>query len=113
MNFKSMSDQAVAQEIGRRLEQMRLERDITQQALADAIGITRTSYRNLVGGKGKFANVIALLRELDRMDLVEQFVPEATFSPMEQLKLQGRQRRRASGTRTRDEQVDEDEALDW
>lgn len=86
---------------------------MTQQALAEAIGITRTSYRNLVSGKGKFTNVIALLRALDRMDLVEHFVPEVTFSPMEQLKLKGRQRQRASGSRVRDELANEDEALDW
>lgn len=113
MNFLSMTDQAVAAEIGRRLEQMRLERDITQQELADTIGISRVSYRSLIQGKGKFTNVVALLRALDQMDLVEQFVPEATFSPMEQLKLKGRKRRRASGTRTTAATVVADESPDW
>jgi len=115
-----MTDKSIAQEIGRRIEQIRLEKNLTQQQVADEIGISRVSYRKLVGGAGKFENVIALLRALQRLDLVEQFIPETTFSPMEQLKLKGKQRQRASGEKIKtDEKVkskDEspnDDGLGW
>lgn len=99
MNFKSMTDQAVAEEIGRRIDQIRLERNLTQQQLADAVGLSRVSYARLVAGQAKFINVIAVLRVLDQLSLVERFVPETMFSPLEQLKMRGKQRRRATGSR--------------
>lgn len=94
-----MTDQAVAAEIGRRIDQMRLERNMTQQEVADAVGLSRVSYAKLVSGQAKFSNVIAVLRALDQLHLVEQFVPDTVFSPIEQLKMQGRQRKRATGRR--------------
>ena len=97
MNFESMTDKAIAEEIGARIEQLRLELNLTQQQIADEIGLSRLSYRKLINGSGKFENVIAVLRVLGRLDLVEKFVPETTFSPIQQLKLKGKQRRRASG----------------
>lgn len=95
MNFYRMTDEAIAAEIGARIEQLRLEKNLTQQQVADAIGLSRVSYGKLVRGQGKFTNVIAVLRALDQLALVEQFVPETGFSPMELLKLKGKQRQRA------------------
>ena len=99
MNFSAMTDQAVAAELGRRIDQIRLERNLTQQQLADAVGLSRVSYARLVAGQAKFANVIAVLRALDQLALLENFVPEAAFSPMELLKMKGKQRQRATGSR--------------
>jgi len=111
MNFDSMTNSAIAQEIGRRIEQLRLEKNITQQELADEIGLSRVSYRKLTKGAAKFENIIAALRVLGRMDSIEQFVPETTFSPMTQLKLKGKQPQRASGQRH--ESSDNAEEVDW
>jgi len=116
MNINAMTDKSIAAEIGRRIEQMRLEQNLTQQQVADEVGLSRVSYRKLVAGAGKFENVIAVLRALGRLDLVEQFVPEAAFSPMEQLKLKGKQRLRASGARSEKAENNtekQDQRLDW
>lgn len=115
--FESMTDSAIAAEIGQRIEQMRLEQNLTQQQIADEIGLSRLSYRKLVHGAGKFQNIIAVLRVLGRLDLVEGFVPQTAFSPIQQLKLRGKQRRRASGehakkTSSRSTQPPDSE-LDW
>ena len=91
-----MTNKAIAKELGRRIEQLRLEQNISQQQLADEIGLSRVSYRNLVKGSGKFENIIAVLRVLDKLDSLENLIPETGFSPMEQLKLKGKQRKRAS-----------------
>ncbi|VAW56243.1 hypothetical protein MNBD_GAMMA07-180 [hydrothermal vent metagenome] len=90
-----MTSQAIAKELGQRIEQLRLEQNRTQQQIADEVGLSRVSYRNLVKGQAKFENIISVLRVLGKLDLVEQFIPEVTFSPMEQLKLQGKKRQRA------------------
>ena len=114
-----MTDQAVAAEIGQRIDQLRLERNMTQQQIADAVGLSRVSYAKLVAGQAKFANVIAVLRALDQLALLESFVPEAVFSPLEQLKMKGKQRQRASGSRGssagQDDGSDDNkpEGLDW
>ena len=114
MKYNSMTDEAIAAEIGQRIDQLRLERNLTQEQLADAIGISRVSYRKLVAGEAKFINVIAALRALGQLALVEDFVPEAVFSPIEQLKMKGKKRQRAAGSRgatTKDH--DQPDGLDW
>lgn len=50
--------------------------------------------------QAKFNNVIPALCVLDQLTLVEAFVPEQVFSPMEQLKRKGRQGERATGIST-------------
>ncbi len=99
MNFASMTDQAVAVEFGRRIEQLRLERNLTQQAVADEVGMSRVSYGRLEAGEAKWVNVIAVLRVLGQLSVLEQALPDGVFSPMEQLKLKGKRRQRASGSR--------------
>ena len=116
MNIETMTNQTIAQEIGNRIEQMRLEQNLTQQQIADEVGLSRLSYRRLAQGSGKLENVIATLRVLGRLDLFEQLVSEISFSPMEQLKLKGKQRRRASrahAQKTRSVAPEQDSDLDW
>jgi len=112
MNFYSLTDTAIAAELGRRLEQLRLEQNLTQQALATEIGITPKSYRQLVAGGGKLENFIAALRALNALHYVESFIPETPYSPIEQLKLRGKQRQRARATKT-DELAVHEPRLDW
>jgi len=96
MILNAMNNQAIAAEVGHRLAQLRLEKNITQQQIADEIGMSRMGYANVEKGTGKFENIIAALRVLERLDLVEAFIPDSTFSPMQQLKLKGKQRQRAT-----------------
>lgn len=95
MNFNNMSNMAIAAELGSRLEHLRLQQNLTQQALAAEIGITPKSYRQLVAGGGKLENMIAALRTLNALEQLDNFLPEPPPSPLEQLKLQGKQRQRA------------------
>ncbi len=112
MDFYLQSDAAIAAELGRRLEQRRLEQNITQQALAAEIGITPKSYRQLIAGGGKLENFIAALRALDSLHHLENFIPDTPYSPIEQLKLRGKQRQRARTTKTEEFAVREPR-LDW
>jgi len=115
MNFEACSDKAIAEEIGKRIDQIRLEKNMTQEQIAKEIGLSAVSYRNLIKGEGKFQNIIAVIRALGRIDLVEAFIPDSHFSPLEMLKCKGKVRQRASGCRgnvgstTVDDPVD----LDW
>ena len=110
--FESLSNAAIAEELGSRIEQLRLEQNITQAHLANEVGLTRTTYRNLTNGKAKLENIIAVLRVLGRLDLVESFIPETEFSPIELAKLRGRQRQRASSAPALHDK-DKTDDLDW
>ena len=77
MSFQLMSNQSIAKEIGRRIEQMRLEQNLTQGQVADEIGLSRLSYRRLVNGSGKFENIIALLRVLGRLIYWSDLYPKS------------------------------------
>jgi putative transcriptional regulator len=94
-----LSDASVLLELGQRLAQYRLNRNMTQQALAREAGISlRTLNRIESGEPSQTANLIRLLRVLGLLDNLEALVPEAPVSPMQQLKLKGKVRQRASSS---------------
>lgn len=101
--------------LGERLDSLRLEANLTQKQVAESLGITEKTYRNIIKGKGKWVHVIAVLQLLKRKDLVEQMIPEVPYSPMELLKLQGKKRQRASGEHIKENHTTyhKDEELDW
>jgi len=52
----------------------------------------------LENGRGStLGTLIAVLRELDALHELDAFIPEVEVSPIEVLKTQGKQRKRASG----------------
>lgn len=112
-NFEVMTDEAIVKELGRRIEQIRLEKNMTQKSLSREVGLSAVSYRKLVQGHGKLINFVAVLRALGRIDLLANFIPETPFSPLERIKLKGRERIRASGTRAKKEESRVDEIMDW
>jgi transcriptional regulator with XRE-family HTH domain len=95
MNYHAMTNTVIAAELGNRLERLRLERNIPQQVLADEIGITPKSYRQMIASGGKLENIIAALRALDCLQQLDNFLPEQPPSPLAQLKLKGKERLRA------------------
>ncbi|MCK4507763.1 MAG: helix-turn-helix transcriptional regulator [Desulfuromonadales bacterium] len=110
----SMSDGALAEMVGQRIDQIRLEQNLSQEDVATAVGITTKTYRKLIDGGGKLETLIAVLRVLGELELVAAFVPESTFSPLQLVKLKGRERQRASRKRTSlPADVEQAEDLDW
>ncbi len=109
-----MSDQALAEDVGKRIEQLRLESNITQKTIADRLGITPKTYRSVIQGHGKFETLIGILRVLDKLELVDAFVPETPPSPLALMKLRGRMRQRAATARKKETAMTDDEKdLGW
>ncbi|HEY4394258.1 MAG TPA: helix-turn-helix transcriptional regulator [Polyangia bacterium] len=97
----ALTDEAVLGELGARIARLRLERNLTQAALAEQAGISKRTLERLESGEvatqlSPFVRVCRALALLDRLD---SFIPEPLPSPVAQLKLQGRTRRRASGSK--------------
>lgn len=99
MDFYSLSDKGVEDELGRRIKALRLRKNITQKELAEATTLSLNTIKSLESGSGKLSTVIAVLRELGALDQIDSFIPEPSISPLQLAKMQGKPRERASGGR--------------
>ena len=96
----SSSDQVILEQLGARIARHRLNRNLTQDRLAEEAGVSRPTVARLEAGKPtNVANLIRVLRALDLLDALEAWLPEAPASPMGQLKAQSRQRARGATER--------------
>jgi putative transcriptional regulator len=97
---RNTSDEAVLAELGSRLARTRLERNLSQQQLAHESGVSKATVERLEAGEPiKSTSLIRVLRSLGMLEALDRLLPEPLPSPVERLRLQGRQRRRASGER--------------
>ena len=98
-NPTTLTDEAVLQELGQRLAKVRLARNLTQAALAEQAGVGKRTIERLESGEAatQLSGFVRVCRALGLMDHVATLIPEQTPSPIAQLKMQGRKRRRASG----------------
>jgi transcriptional regulator with XRE-family HTH domain len=96
-----LSDEAILRELGSRLAAARLARNLTQAALAEEAGVSKRTVERLESGEvaARLSGLVRVCRALGLADRLEGLVPSPTISPVEQLKLAGRRRKRASGRR--------------
>jgi transcriptional regulator with XRE-family HTH domain len=117
LDYYAMTDAAIAEALGERLEQLRLEANIPQKKIAHELGISEGTYRSAVKGRAKFEVIIGILRVLGKLENLENFLPNEPFSPLELLKREGKKRQRAGTRRTgpefKNRETDEAEALEW
>lgn len=93
----TLTDDAILADLGERLSRRRIERGLTQARLADEAGISkRTVERIEAGASAQLSSFIRLLRALELVHRIDALVPEAAPSPMELMKLRGKQRERAA-----------------
>ena len=92
-----MSDVAVAQELGSRMAELRRRKNLTQAALAEAAGVSKRTVERLEKGQTgtQLTAFLRICRVLDLLDRFEDLVPKPLASPIEQLKQQGKVRKRA------------------
>ncbi|WP_027850078.1 helix-turn-helix transcriptional regulator [Marinospirillum insulare] len=109
MSLSKMSITAIAEELGERLKQARLNQNVTQAEVAKAVGINRRLVINAEKGKAQLEVFVAILVALNLTEHLELFLPKQQISPIQLAKLQGRQRQRASGQKSPDEEEDESE----
>jgi putative transcriptional regulator len=92
----NLSDNAVLKELGKRLAQTRLERNLSQERLAIEAGVSKATIERLEAGEPvKSTSLIRVLRSLGRLEALDQLLPEPLPSPIERIRLQGRRRQRA------------------
>jgi transcriptional regulator with XRE-family HTH domain len=97
MSIYGMSDRAILREMGSRLNRKRLDKNVSQQELAEMAGLNRTTVSEIEQGK-PFAvlTFIQILRALDALDELDSLLPDPGISPLQLAKMKGKVRRRAS-----------------
>jgi len=99
MDFYSMTDTGIEKEMGHRLKELRLRKNLTQAELADAVSVTRATIERLETGSGKISTLIAVLRELGQLNNLGLLVPDQPVSPLILAERHGRKRERAGKKR--------------
>ncbi len=92
-----MTDPAVLAEIGQRLARHRLNRNLTQAELAKEAGVSKRTLTRLEGGEStQLTNLIRILRALELLGNLDALIPPPVPSPIQQLRTEGKRRKRAS-----------------
>jgi len=100
MDYTVMSDKAILEALGARLRRQRLNQDITQKELAERAGVARTVIQKMEQGEEFMVDgLIRVMRVLNLLDQLDNFLPDPGISPIQLARLQGKERQRASGER--------------
>jgi len=107
--WSSMSDKALAEHIAAFIKYHRMEQDKTQEELASAAGISRSTLSLLERGETvTVATLIQVLRVLDQLQVMQAFVVDESISPLALAKHQKEKRKRAGGKKE-----NKSEKSDW
>ena len=96
--WDSVSDKALAMHIGAFIKHHRMEQNKTQEVLAKAAGISRSTLSLLERGEAvTLATLIQVLRVLDKLYVLDVFSVQQDISPLMLAKMEKGKRKRASG----------------
>lgn len=102
----------IAEVLGERLKRARLNKNLTQNEVAQLAWVSRRTVLNAEKGDVRLTDLIAILQALNLVDQLNLFLPEMPFSPIQLLKLRGKTRQRASGKNEKFKNTDV-KTLDW
>lgn len=106
------SDEAILAELGERISQCRVNAQLTQAQLAEQAGVSKRTIERIESGQSaQMSSMIRVFRVLDLLVGLDQLVPDTGPRPMDLLKLQGKQRQRASSGRK--PETDRSEEWTW
>ena len=94
-----MTDKAIAEELGRRLKKTRLRKNLTHKEVGQFTGLSYKTISNAELGKSTLLTYVKILRALDNLDALDNFLPDIGISPLALAKAKGKVRQRASKKR--------------
>jgi len=100
IEWASVSDKVLAEHIGAFIKHHRMEQNKTQDVLANAAGISRSTLSLLeLGQTVTLATLLQVLRVLDQLQVLDAFTIQESVSPLAMAKMAKEKRKRASGKR--------------
>ena len=100
MDYNAMSDERLALMLGEYIKHHRIEKNWSQDELGVRAGLSRPTISLMERGKSMNLNsIIKVLRVLDLLYLFDALKITQTFSPIEMLKMQEKQRKHSSKKR--------------
>ena len=99
-NWYALSDPAVLQVLGDFVQQTRLQQNKTQQEVALAAGINRSTMVQLEKGGGTLLSFVQTVRALGQLQVFQQFEITPQISPLQLAKIDQNKRQRASNKKT-------------
>ncbi|EZH75794.1 hypothetical protein ATO12_03125 [Aquimarina atlantica] len=97
MNVNNLSDEQILVELTQRVKQRRLNLNITQDELSKRAGVHVQTIKNFESGKTTtLLTFIQILRAFGDLNALSSLFPDPGISPIELLKLKGKERERAS-----------------
>lgn len=95
-----MSDKVLVEHMGAFIKHHRMEQNLTQDVLAKAAGISRSTLSLLERGETvTLATLIQVLRVLDLLQIMDAFTIHEKVSPLAMVKMAKKKRKRASGNK--------------
>ena len=100
IDFTIASSDAVINALFERIEEIRLSRNISQAALAKEAGVSRSTITRLAKGQGiSVDSFVRVMQALGLADHLAALLPNPNVRPVERIRLDGAERRRASAKR--------------
>ena len=88
MDLYVQTNEAIIRQIGSKLKELRIEKNMKQAELADASGVSVFTISSVENGKvTSLLTIVQLLRALEHLDYLDRFVREETISPIAYAKL--------------------------
>ena len=85
-----ITDERALGELGRRLARARLDRNLTQAAMAAEAGVSRSTVSRLEAGEStQLTNLLRILRALGLLQNLDALVPPPTVQPLQMLERRG------------------------
>ncbi len=96
ISWYSMSDAAIVRELANYIRKERLDKNMTQNDLAEKTGLDRSTISQIENGRiSTMMSFVQILRALDQLDILNVFQRKSQVSPMQMLKLEQAKRIRA------------------
>lgn len=100
MDFSANSSSAIASALCKRLEDIRLSKNISQAELARQAGVSRSTMTRIADGRSiSLDSFIRVIKALGLADHLARILPDPTVRPVELVTHEGQHRQRASGKR--------------
>ena len=102
LKFEELNNAAMVKELGIRFKQYRISYRLTQQEVADMVGLSTVTLSNFENGKLcnlTLAHFLGLMRVLDRLKWVNDLLPEIPISAYELDRINKNKKKRVRNER--------------